>query len=170
MPLAATWMDLEIIALGEVSQTKEEKYCITPHVQNLKETAQINLVIKQKQTRTWRRNLGPQAGGCGKGQSARWGERCTPRHLKRINSWLVLGAQNLCSLSPAAWMGGELGGEWKRVCVWLSLFTAPLNLSQRCLLVIPQYKIKSFKKCYFNLKTAINKVQYSMLDAEQVSV
>ena len=33
-------------------------------------------------------------------------------------------------------------------------------------------KIKSFKKCYFSssLKTAINKVQYTMLDAEQVNV
>ena len=54
--------------------------------------------------------------------------------------------------------------------VWLSPFTVLLNLSKRCLLVIPQYKIKSFKKCYFNSKTAINKVQYSMLDEEQVSV
>ena len=65
-------------------------------------------------------------------------------------------------------MGGEFGGEWKHVYVWLSPFTVLLNLSKRCLLVIPQYKIKSFKKYYFNLKTAINKVQYSMLDAEQV--
>ena len=26
LPLAATWMDLEIIILSEVSQTKEDKY------------------------------------------------------------------------------------------------------------------------------------------------
>ena len=29
MPFAATWMDLEDIMLSEISQTKEDKYCIT---------------------------------------------------------------------------------------------------------------------------------------------
>ena len=30
----------------------------------------------------------------------------------------------------AAWMGGEFGGEWIHVCVWLSLFAVHLKLSQ----------------------------------------
>jgi len=29
LPLAATWMKLEIVILSEVSQTEKEKYCIT---------------------------------------------------------------------------------------------------------------------------------------------
>ena len=29
----------------------------------------------------------------------------------------------------AAWMGGELRGEWIHVCVWLSLFAVHLKLS-----------------------------------------
>ena len=29
MPLAATWMDPEIVILSEVSQTEKEKYCMT---------------------------------------------------------------------------------------------------------------------------------------------
>ena len=29
MPLAATWMDLEIVILSEVSQTEKDKYVIT---------------------------------------------------------------------------------------------------------------------------------------------
>ena len=29
MPFAATWMDLEIIILSEVSQTEKDKYCMT---------------------------------------------------------------------------------------------------------------------------------------------
>ena len=33
----------------------------------------------------------------------------------------------------AAWMGGgEFGGEWIHVCVWLSPFTVHLKLSQCC--------------------------------------
>ena len=35
MPLAATWMDLEIIILNEISETEKDKYDIT-YVWNLK--------------------------------------------------------------------------------------------------------------------------------------
>ena len=42
----------------------------------------------------------------------------------------------------AAWMGGEFGGEWTHVCVWLSPFTVQLKLSQHC--AIHRYKIKRF--------------------------
>ena len=32
----------------------------------------------------------------------------------------------------AAWIGGEFGGEWIHVYVWLSPFTVHLNLLQYC--------------------------------------
>ena len=32
MPLAATWMGLESVILREVSQTKEENYCVTSFI------------------------------------------------------------------------------------------------------------------------------------------
>ena len=32
----------------------------------------------------------------------------------------------------AAWLGGELGGEWIHVYVWLSPFAAYLKLAQHC--------------------------------------
>ena len=32
----------------------------------------------------------------------------------------------------AAWLGGEFGGEWIHVYVWLNPFTVHLKLSQRC--------------------------------------
>ena len=50
MPFAATWMDLEIIILSEVSQTEKRKYHIT-HMWNLiLKMIQMNLFTKQKQT------------------------------------------------------------------------------------------------------------------------
>ena len=36
MPFAAKWMDLEIIILNEVSQTKKDKYHDTIYMWNLK--------------------------------------------------------------------------------------------------------------------------------------
>jgi len=45
----------------------------------------------------------------------------------------------------AAWMGGELGGEWMHQDVWPSPFAAHLKLSQHCQSAMRQYKIKSLK-------------------------
>ena len=36
----------------------------------------------------------------------------------------------------AAWIGGEFGGEWIHVFVWLSPFAIHLKPSQHCLLII----------------------------------
>ena len=38
--------------------------------------------------------------------------------------------RELCSMSQAAWTGGEFGGERMRVDVWLSPFPVHLKLSQ----------------------------------------
>ena len=32
----------------------------------------------------------------------------------------------------AAWMGGECGGEWMHVYIWLSCSAVPLKLIQQC--------------------------------------
>ena len=37
-----------------------------------------------------------------------------------------------CSMLCGTWMGGEFGGEWIHVYVWLSPFGVRLNLSQHC--------------------------------------
>ena len=50
LPFVATWMDLEIILLSEVSQTKKDKYHDITYMQNLKKMIQMNLFTKQKQT------------------------------------------------------------------------------------------------------------------------
>ena len=48
MPFIATWMDLEIIILSEISQTEKDKYYIT--YMESKKIIQKNLFTKQKQT------------------------------------------------------------------------------------------------------------------------
>ena len=55
MPFAAPWMDLEIIILSEVSQTKTHSYDIT-YMGNLKKKMmQMNLFMKEKQAQRLRK-------------------------------------------------------------------------------------------------------------------
>ena len=52
-------------------------------------------------------------------------------YLKWItNKDLLYSTQNSAQCSVAAWMGGELPGEWIQVYVRLSPFTVHLKLSQ----------------------------------------
>ena len=49
MPFAATWMDLEIVILSEVSQTQKDKYHVVSLIYGiLKKREQMNLFTKQK--------------------------------------------------------------------------------------------------------------------------
>jgi len=47
---------------------------------------------------------------------------------------LWYGTWNPAQCYGASWMGGEFGGEWIHVYVWLNPFTVCLKLSQHCLL------------------------------------
>ena len=49
-PFAATWMDLAIVILSEVSQTEGELLYDIPYMQNLRKKIQMTLLTKQKQT------------------------------------------------------------------------------------------------------------------------
>ena len=54
-------------------------------------------------------------------------------YLKRItNKVLLCSTGNPAQCYVAAWMGGEFGGEWIHVYVWLSPFTVHLKLQQHC--------------------------------------
>ena len=54
-------------------------------------------------------------------------------YLKWItNKDLLYSTGNSAQSYMAAWMGGEFGGEWIHVYVWLSPFALHLKLSQRC--------------------------------------
>ena len=56
MPFAVTWMDLEIIILSEVSQTKTNIIWYHLYVDS-KKKIQMNLFIKQKQTHRHRKQI-----------------------------------------------------------------------------------------------------------------
>ena len=73
----------------------------------------------------------------------------TPQYLKWITNKVVLystGHSAQCYV--AAWMGGEFGGEWIHVYVWLSPFAVLLKLSRYCQLSVI-YKVKRFFKDFF---------------------
>ena len=55
MSFAATWMDLEVIILSEVSETEKDKYHDKTYMWNLKKMIQMNLFPKQKQTHVHRK-------------------------------------------------------------------------------------------------------------------
>ena len=65
-------------------------------------------------------------------------------YLKRItNKDLLYSAGNSAQYNVAVWMGGELGGEWSHVHVWLRPSAVHLKLSQHCPSATLQYKIKN---------------------------
>ena len=50
MPFAATWVDLEIFILSEVSQTEKDKYRMISLTCGILKMIQMTLFTKQKQT------------------------------------------------------------------------------------------------------------------------
>ena len=50
----------------------------------------------------------------------------------RTSKDLLDSTGNSSQCHVAAWMGGEFGGEWIHVYVWLSPFAVHLKLSQHC--------------------------------------
>ena len=48
------------------------------------------------------------------------------------NKDLLYSMWNSAQCCVAAWMGGEFGGEWIHVYVWLTSFAVPLKLSPHC--------------------------------------
>ena len=56
-----------------------------------------------------------------------------------VTKWLILISLYLPILNYyylAALMGGEFGGEWINVYVWLTAFAVHLKLSQHCYLAL----------------------------------
>ena len=80
------------------------------------------------------RAYGYQRGGWGEGMVREFGmDMHTLLYLKWItNKDLLCSTGNSAECYMAAWMGGESGGEWIHVYVWLSPSAVDLKLSQHC--------------------------------------
>ena len=67
MTFAATWLDIEIIILNEVSQKEKDKYCILMHICGIWKNSIDELICKAEiETKTWRTNVWiTRAGGGG---------------------------------------------------------------------------------------------------------
>ena len=95
--------------------------------------------FQSKQHFSWEWKCKSRTGTEGKEQEGTamqrpWGQKeLEALYLKWItNKDLVSSIGNSAQCYVAAWMGGESGGEWIPVNVWLSLFTVHLKLSQHC--------------------------------------
>ena len=91
----------------------------------------MNLLTKQKESHRLRK----QTYGCwGEGIAREFGKVMSMlRYSKWItNKDLLYSTWNSAQCYVAAWMGGEFGGEWVLVYVWLSPFTVHLKLPQHC--------------------------------------
>ena len=72
MPFAATWMDLEIVIISEVSQTKKDKYHMILLIGGIfKERVQMNLFTKQSH-RCRKQNYGYQGVRWGRDKLGEW--------------------------------------------------------------------------------------------------
>ena len=67
--------------------------------------------------------------------------------LKQITNKDLLGSSwNSAQCYVAAWVGGEFGGEWKHVYVWLSLFAVHLKTITTLLIGYTPVQNKSLKR------------------------
>ena len=133
-------MDLETVMLNEIRQRRR-------YMQNLKRNDAHKLLYLQNRTRLRLREwtYGFYGGRMGGVIVMEFGMNSyTLLYLKWItNNILLYSTGNSVQCYVAAWMGGEFGGEWIHVYVWLNPFTVHLKLSQHCQSVILQCKIKN---------------------------
>ena len=100
MPFAATWMDLEIIILSEVSQTEKCKYNIMSHMWKLKNNTNESIYKTETDSQTQKTNLWLPKGKV-------WGGwinwefgigRCKLLHIPR--RWVAWGAARTMQIHP----------------------------------------------------------------------
>ena len=108
-------------------------YDITTICESLEEMKQMNLQNRKRLT-DLENKLMVAREGWREGIVREFGmDMYTVLYLKWIaNKDLLSSTWNSAQCYVAAWMGGEFGGEWIQVYVWLGPFTVHLKLSQHC--------------------------------------
>ena len=128
MPLAATWMDLEIIILSEVSQTEKDKYHMTLLVSRILKNDEMNLFTKQKQTHRRRKQIyGYQRGKGQEGINQKFGSNiCTLLYIKQIiNKDLLYSTGNSTQYFVITYKGKESEKEYIYMCVCIYTHILP---------------------------------------------
>ena len=116
----------------------------------------MNLLIRQKETHRLREQTLVAAGEGGQLREVGI-DMSTLLYLTGItNKVRLYSTGNTAQCYVAAWMGGEFGGEWIHVYVWLSHSAVHLKLSQHCKSAILQYKIKHFLKKDYSCMNSID--------------
>ena len=130
MPFVATWMELDIVRLSDVSQTEKEKFHMTSLVCEIEEEImQMYLLTKQKETHKLRK----QTYGL---QGEEWGERIVREFGMDMDRVLYLKWITSKDLLYSAWNSarcycGSLEGRrvWRRmdmcICMAESLHCSP---------------------------------------------
>ena len=76
------------------------------------------------------------------------------------NGNLLYGTWNSAQCHVAAWMGGEFGGEWIHVHVWLNPFTVPETITTLLIRFTPIQNVlvlRKIKTCNIVLASAVQK-------------
>ena len=91
---------------------------------------------------------GAGEGGCGEGIVREFGMDMSTLLCLRwiINKDLLYNTRNSAQCFVAAWMGGQTGGEWIHVYVWLSPFNCSPETVITLIINYTPNKIKSLKE------------------------
>ena len=108
IPFAATWMQLEILILSDVSQKQKYKYHMISLVCGNLQYGTNNLTTQHKETNGHREQTCCQGGGGGRGMDWEFGvSEYKLLHLERINR-IPMVVQWLKNLTAAAWVAMEV--------------------------------------------------------------
>ena len=116
MPFAATWMDLEIIILSEVSQKEKDIYYMISLICGISNMTQINISTKQKQTHRHRGQLWLPRGRESGGRNGVGVSRCKLVYIEWINNKVLLYRTGNYIQYPVI---NHNGKEYKKECMYM---------------------------------------------------
>ena len=121
MPFAATWMDLAIVILSEISQTETEKYHMTSLICGILKNGTNELIYKTEiESQMQKTNLWLPRGESRDGGEINWEtgiDKYTLLYIKQITNKDLLYCTGSSSQYSMTYMGKESKKEWIYVYV-----------------------------------------------------